>query len=187
MTVHPCRDLPSPRALGGCGGGAPGRQRAGRDLHVDVSEASFPPQAALAKPATDAHRVKNTGTERVPDVAVTVDSFNRRSEQEGLADPERPVWIVDKGPQGGATALVNTWALRGLAPGQTRTFEWKVTPIEAGRYSLKYTVAAGLDGKAKARTEGGAPVAGTFRVRVSQRPSSSRVDPETGEVQRTEE
>ena len=98
------------------------------------------------------------------------------------------MWIVDEGPRGGSTAFTNTWALEGLAPGQTKTFSWKVTPVEAGRYSVKYTVAAGLDGKARARTaDGDGPVRGTFRVRVDDRPSSSRVNPDTGEVERVAE
>lgn len=152
---------------------------------VDVTQASFPRAQRLAKQSEMRIAVKNTGNEALPDVAVTVDSFSRRSEQAGLADPERPVWIVDQGPAGGGTALVNTWALDGLAPGQTRTFTWKVTPVEAGRYDLKYTVAAGLDGKAKARDANGrSPVGGTFAVRVSRKPADARVNPETGEVER---
>ena len=175
-------------AMTGCGGGE--RQDADEPAatySVDVAQASFPSEQRLSKQTQMRIAVKNTGTRRIPDVAVTVDSFNRRSEQAGLADPERPVWIVDQGPRGGATSFVNTWALEGLGPGQTKTFSWKVTPIEAGRYSVKYRIAAGLDGKAKARSsEGNGPVGGTFTVRVSQRPSTSRVNPATGEVERTE-
>lgn len=175
-------------ALASCGGGE--RQDVGEaaaTYTVDVAEASFPSAQRLAKQSEMRIAVQNTGAEPIPDVAVTVDSFYRRSEQAGLADPERPVWIVDRGPEGGGTAFTNTWALAGLAPGQTKTFTWKVTPVESGRYSVKYTVAAGLHGKAKTRDDAGdAPVTGTFRVRVSQQPSTSRVNPSTGDVERTE-
>jgi hypothetical protein len=174
-------------AFAGCGGQErQDENEAAGTYSVDVTQASFPRAQRLAQQAEMRIAVKNTGDEVLPDVAVTVDSFTRRSEQAGLADPERPVWIVDEGPKGGTTAFTNTWALDGLAPGQSRTFTWKVTPIEAGRYSVKYSVAAGLDGKAKARDASGGAVGGTFPVRVSRRPADARVDPETGEVERTE-
>lgn len=155
---------------------------------VDVTRASFPAKQHLARATVMRIAVKNTGSHALPDVAVTVDGFTRRSKEAGLADPERPVWIVDDGPKGGSTAYVATWALDELRPGQTKTFTWKVTPIEAGRYRLKWTVAAGLDGKAKARdASGDSPVTGTFPVRVSRKPSDARVNPVTGAVERTSE
>ena len=95
------------------------------------------------------------------------------------------MWIVDDGPRGGNTAYTNTWALGRMAPGQTKTFVWRVTPVEAGTHTVKYRVAAGLDGKAKAtpRRRRRAP-RGTFTVDVSKEPAQSRVDPETGDVVR---
>lgn len=171
-------------ALAGCGGGE--RQDANEPsgtFAVDVTTAAFPKAQRLAKQVTMKIAVKNTGNAAVPDVAVTVDSFSRRSEQPGLADPERPVWVIDEGPRGGTTAYTNTWALDGLRPGETKTFTWKVTPIEAGSYKLKYTVAAGLDGKAKASGRG---TTGTFPVKVSGKPAQSRVNPETGAVETVE-
>lgn len=173
-------------ALSACGGGArqDADEQAGR-YTVDVTQAAFPRRQRLAQQSLMRIAVKNAGDEALPDVAVTVDSFSRRSEQPGLADPERPIWIVDRGPRGGTTAYTNTWALDGLAPGETRTFRWMVTAVEAGSYRVKYTVAAGLDGKAKARTtDGESPVTGTFPVRISQVPRLSRVDPRTGAVER---
>ncbi len=168
-------------ALAGCGGGE--RQDANEvaaTYTVDVTKASFPKSQRLAKQSKMTIAVRNTGARALPDVAVTVDSFSERSDQAGLADPERPIFIVDSAPRGGSTAFTNTWALNGLKPGQTKTFTWKVTPIKAGSYKLKYTVAAGLDGKAKAT---GKRTTGTFPVRVSSKPGQSRVNPETGEVE----
>jgi len=107
------------------------------------------------------------------------------SEQLGQADAERPIWIVDESPGGAATAFTDTWALGGLAPGRTRTFRWRLSPVAAGRYTIKYTVAAGLEGRARTRSAGGAsPVTGSFSVYISPRPSAARVDPETGAVER---
>lgn len=171
-------------ALAGCGGGE--RQDAGEkaaSYTVEVVDASFPAAQKLAKLAEMRIAVKNTGQRALPLVAVTVDSFNRRSEQAGLADPSRPIWVVDEGPRGGTTAYVNTWALNGLSPGQTKTFTWKVTALEPGRHQLKWTVAAGLTGKATARTASGdSPVSGSFAVTISDKPSTARVDPASGNV-----
>ena len=172
-------------ALAGCGGGESARQDADEPSGtwtVDVVEAEFPSSQRLSQEATMRIRVRNREDRALPNVAVTVDSFSQRSEQAGLADPERPIWIIDDGPRGGVTAYTNTWALGRMGPGQTKTFEWKVTPVEAGEYRVKYRVAAGLDGKAKARLAGGEVPAGTFNVSVSREPSQSRVDPDSGEV-----
>jgi hypothetical protein len=170
--------------VAGCGGES---QRQDADeprgtWTVDVLEAEFPRSQRLAQPATLRIRVRNDEDTAIPNVAVTVDSFSRRSEQPGLADANRPIWVVDDAPRGGTTAYTNTWALGRMAPGQTKTFQWRVTPVEAGTHKVSYRVAAGLDGKAKARLDGGNRAEGTFTIRISSEPSQSRVDPETGEV-----
>jgi hypothetical protein len=171
-------------AVAGCGGESE-RQDADEPSGtwtVDVVEAEFPRSQRLAEAETMRIQVRNTADRAIPNLAVTVDSFSRRSEQAGLADANRPVWIIDDGPRGGTTAYTNTWALGRVAPGQTKTFEWKVTPVEAGTHRVSYRVAAGLDGKAIARLDGGDRPEGTFTVRVSKEPSQSRVDPDTGDV-----
>jgi hypothetical protein len=170
----------------GCGGGGE-RQDADEPSGtwtVDVVEADFPRSQRLAKSETLRIRVKNDEDRAIPNVALTVDGFSRRSQQAGLSDPERPVFIVDDGPRGGVTAYTNTWALGRVAPGRTKTFEWKVTPVRAGTHRVSYRVAAGLDGKAKARLRGGEVPEGTFTVQVSREPSQARVDPDSGEVVR---
>ncbi len=176
----------------GCGGGGESaRQDADEPSgtwKVDVVQAEFPSSQRLAQQETMRIRVRNADTRTVPNLAVTVKGFARRSDQAGLADPTRPVWILDDGPRGGTTAYTNTWALGRLAPGRTKTFEWRATPVVPSRggrpFRLEWRVAAGLDGKAKARlTDGGAPK-GTFSVQVESSPSQSRVDPGSGEVVR---
>jgi hypothetical protein len=167
----------------GCGGGT--RQDAGEHAgtyRVEVVRASFPRRQSLAEPAVLRLTVRNAGRQAVPDVAVTVDSFASTSQQEGLADPQRPVWIVDDGPLGGDTAYLNTWAAGRLPAGATRTFRWHVTAMKAGRHTVSYRVAAGLNGKAKAELPGGGVPQGSFTVAVSARPAQARVDPATGAV-----
>lgn len=175
-----------------CGGGErqDKNERAGT-YDVAIVGAKFPAKQTLAKQTQMAITVRNSGQEAIPVVAVTlgessangvVKGLTERSTQPGLADPERPVWIVDEGPKGGDTAYVGTWALGSLAAGQTKTFTWKLTAVVPGPHTVKYTVAAGLDGKAKAQlTSGGVP-SGTFDVNISGKPAQSRVDPDTGAV-----
>jgi hypothetical protein len=175
-------------AATGCGGGT--RQDASEPsgtFRVDVVRASFPTKQRLAKSERMVIAVRNSGTKDVPNLAVTVSSFASRSEQAGLADPNRAVWIIDEGPRGGDTAYTNTWALGRLAPGQTRRFVWRVTAVQSGTHTVKWQVAAGLNGKAKAAMADNRAPEGSFTVDVSDKPSQARVDPETGKVVRNGE
>ena len=127
--------------------------------------------------------VRNTGKRAIPNPAVTIDSFSKNSDEPGLADASRPLWIVQTPPKGGDTAYDSTWALgRPLAPGRTRTFEWKVTPVVPGTRTVHWIVAAGLNDKAHARTASGERPQGSFTVKVSGTPAQATVDPQTGAV-----
>jgi hypothetical protein len=177
--------------VAGCGGGGSQRQDADEprgSWTVNVVDAEFPSTQRLAKQETMRITVRNDDERAVPNVAVTVKGFSRRSEQAGLADPTRPVWILDDGPRGGTTAYTSTWALGRMAPGATKTFEWRATPVVASPpgepFRLSWRVSAGLDGKAKARLPGGGVPRGNFAVNISREPSQARVDPESGEVVR---
>jgi hypothetical protein len=157
---------------------------------VDVVKASFSKQQRLSDEAVMRITVRNADTKTIPNIAVTVTNdddkggpgFTTRSDDTTLADPTRQLWIVDKGPYGGDTAYVSTWALGALPAGKTKTFVWHVTPTVAGTHTLRWHVAAGLNGKAIARMTNGQDPAGTFRVTVSRKPPSATVDPKTGDV-----
>ena len=178
--------------LAGCGGG----ERQDKDepagtFKVAVVSASFTKQQRLSDDAVMRIVVRNADTRTIPNIAVTVTNdddskggagFTTRSDDATLSDPTRQLWIVDRGPHGGDTAYVSTWALGALPAGRTRTFEWHVTPVVAGTHTLRWHVAAGLNGKAIARTKDGRDAAGLFHVTVSRKPPSATVDPETGDV-----
>jgi hypothetical protein len=171
-------------ALTGCGGTRQDAHEPSGSFRVDVVSARFPARQHLAKQERLVIAVRNAGDRDVPNVAVTVDSFAQRSEQEGLADPQRAVWIVDDGPPGGITAYTNTWALGRLSPGQTKRFVWRVTAVQAGTHTVRWQVAAGLNGKAKAVLADNQAPAGSFTVDVSAKPAQAHVDPKTGAVVR---
>jgi hypothetical protein len=175
----------------GCGGGE--RQDAHEPsgmFKVDVVQATFAKQQRLSDGAIMRIVVRNADNKTIPNIAVSVTNdddkggpgFTTRSDDATLADPTRQLWIVDKGPRGGDTAYVSTWALGSLAAGQTKVFTWHVTPVVAGTHTLRWHVAAGLNGKAIARTADGHDPAGLFRVTVSRKPPSATVDPDTGDV-----
>src|SRR4051794_9554824 len=163
--------------VAGCGGGGE-RQDANEpsgDYKVQVVEAKFPQRQALAKRSTMMITVKNVDSKTIPNIAVTVKSFDQTKNDPTLADPRRPQFIVNTGPHGGDTAYVGTSALGPLKPGETKTFKWDVTAVVAGPYSLKYAVAAGLNGRARAVPAGGGARRGEFRGRISPRAPQAKV------------
>jgi hypothetical protein len=158
----------------------------------------FPAVQSVARPVRLELEVRNTGTQTVPAVVVTVDSFSYHSAFPGLADNRRPIWVIEQGPgrvatppvqtqevtyPGGAqTAYVNTWALAALPPGRKATFTWKVTPVKPGNYTIRFGIAAGLAGKATV-TLAHSSVRRTLHVHITPKPPPTHVNPHTGKVQ----
>jgi hypothetical protein len=128
-----------------------------------------------------------TGTQNLP---TAQGSFSVRSEQQGLAIPFRPVWILEQGfpklagqtaSAGAEAAQTDTFSFGSLPANQTREMVWNVTPVQAGTYTVHYRVAAGLQGKAKAVTADGSVPEGEFVVRISSAPPQTRVN-DSGQV-----
>jgi hypothetical protein len=174
----------------GCGGGT--RQDADEpkgSFPVEVLRASFPESQKLAKRSNLVVTVRNSGDKTIPNIAVSVDGFSKREQNAELADPNRPLFVIngvprsiggfpesqEASPRGGGTAYVNTWALGKLAPGKERSFRWSVTAVKAGPFRVKYTVAAGLNGKAKAVDANGRRPVGSFAGTISDKPPVTRV------------
>jgi hypothetical protein len=198
-------------ALAACGGGGE-RQDADEpegQFPVEVTTAQFPNRQRLAETTDLKLGIENAGTEQIPQLAVTIfvddgsgavssgaggqGSFDVRSEQPGLANPNRPVWVLeDKYPQivgqpeplgssPGTTAQTNTFAFGPLAAGDTREMIWRVTAVKGGTYTVNYQVAAGLQGKAEAVTADGSAPEGKFVVTISTRPPKASVN-DAGQV-----
>jgi hypothetical protein len=177
--------------LVGCGGGE--RQDENEpegDFAVEVARASFPKEQRLAQSSDLVIRVRNAGDRAIPNVAVTVEGFQYRKPDDTLADAERPQFVVnglpreiggfpeakDATPLGCDTAYVNTWACGRLRAGHEKSFRWSVTAVRAGKYRISYSVAAGLNGKAKAVIAGSRdPARGSLTGTVSDEPPEVRV------------
>ncbi len=172
-------------AVAGCGGGESKRQDAKEPegtYRVEVAKAEFPASQSIAESSVLRLQVRNADTKAVPNVAVTIQTkakqggapqaFAQDTGDPNLADPSRPIWILDEGPKGGETAHTNTWALGRLPAGATKTFEWKLTAVKAGDYTVDYSVSPGLNGKAKPAAGAGT---GSFRVSIDDTPPAARV------------
>jgi hypothetical protein len=180
----------------GCGGTTAQGDRQDKDepsgnFPVSVEDATFPLKQDLAQSSKMKIVVRNAGNQRIPNIAVTVQcedeqggqngSFDRQITGQGVADKNRPNFVVDRIPGADrpasrqqldelerSSAYVNTYTLGPLAPNRTATFEWDVTAVRAGDFRLCYRVAAGLDGKAKAvAASGSLPIAEEWNGVVS--------------------
>jgi hypothetical protein len=171
---------------------------------VAVDSASFPSAQTLSQHTRLTIAVRNSGNKTIPDIAVTIcnitctypastaqgsaQAFAQDLNVKYLANPSRPIWVVDQppGPSGystnnggqgaGVTAYSNTWALGPLKPGKTAHFDWKVTAVSPGRHVVAWEVAAGLNGRARAVVSGGGLPHGTFAVDISSKPARNYVN-----------
>jgi hypothetical protein len=166
---------------------------------AEVVTSKFPNRQRLAETTDLELVVENTGQEVIPNLAVTIwtasgedddgadGSFSIRVDNPTLANPNRPVWILDnkypriegdpapKGSSPGTVAQTNTFGFGELDPGQRRGMIWKLTPVEAGTYTVRYEVAAGLYGNAKAVAADGTRPEGEFVVTITDKPPKARV------------
>jgi hypothetical protein len=173
---------------------------------VAVEKATFPAKQALAKQSRMEIVVRNAGSKAVPLISVTVKcpgqgagenggggGFEYNTTQKGVADPQRPQFVVDKIPTSTprptgplaldplerSSAFVDTYPLGTLAPGRRAQFTWDVTAVRAGPYRICWRVNAGLYGKAKAvkASSSALPLIGVFRGEVSRKAPIAEVTP----------
>jgi hypothetical protein len=196
--------------LSACGGGGESQDvnEPTGDFPVEVAKASFPDRQQLVKSSDLELEINNAGDQTIPNLAVTIYTtttpaptgqpkadrpFSIRVDEPNLADPTRPVWILEnkfpkliapgvsdknlgRAPSAGAAAAqTDTFQFGAVRSGEGKEIVWRVTPVRAGSYTVHYEVAAGLYGKAKAVTADGGPVRGEFVVRIKSNPPSTCV------------
>jgi hypothetical protein len=188
--------------LGACGGSSSSEaEEPAGTFQVKVTEASFPTRQQLGQTSLLNLSVRNSGKRTVPNLTVTftiagkqgVDSplpFGVSDPQPALAQPERPVWVLSatyprrqasSEPGGTSTSNAKTFAFGPLKPGKTTSAVWKLSAVRAGRYTLLYSIDAGLGGEAKAKTGNGVTPGGSFATEItSQLPETEVTD--SGEV-----
>jgi hypothetical protein len=176
----------------GCGDEQQGADEPRGEFRVQIVDASFPRVQHVAETVRLRVRVRNAESEQtLRNVAVTVEtapeirgdapvSFGQQHRGADLASAARPIWVLDRGPRGGDTAVVNTWLAGDLKAGEIRELTWDLVASRAGTYTVRYRVAPGLSGRGQAV---GARTSGEVRVRILDDPVPARVG-EDGQVQR---
>ena len=182
-------------ALAACGGERQDANAIEGAFPVEVVRAELAERERASEATELTLGVVNVGDATLPDLAVSLfvdeeaaDAFSIRLDDPSLADPDRPVWILEEkypqlageplpsGLSEATTAEANTFAFGPLAPGDEKEMIWLLTPVRGGSYVLNYEVAAGLQGPATAVTETGAEVSGEFPVRIAEKPKKERVN-----------
>lgn len=188
--------------LAACGGesSSDSNERAGT-YDLRVTEARFPTDQQLGQTSLLRLGVRNSGEETVPNLTVTMSiagkqgsessvPFATRDATAGLAQPDRPVWVLaagypkrgDSQDRGGATTSnPRTYAFGPLKPGETKEGVWKLVAVKAGDYTIEYAVGAGLASDIKAETKGGVAPGGSFVVDITSDLPETEVTP-SGEV-----
>ncbi len=187
--------------LAACGESSSDADQPAGTYDVRVTEAGFPAEQRLGQTSLLRLGFRNTGKKTVPALAVTISiagkegqasslPFAIRDPQPGLAQADRPVWVLaatyprlfgSADPGGASTSNRKTFAFGPLEPGATTKAVWKLSAVKAGNFTLRYGVAAGLSGTAKARTTGGVAPGGSFVTEISSIPPDVEVT-DGGEV-----
>lgn len=190
-------------ALAACGGGESGESAFRNadepegEFPVRIRTSEFPTRQRLGGSSQLLLGIQNAGEETIPDLTVMIftdpnadDAFSVRSDEEGLAVPTRPVWVLEYGfpkfvgsdaPAEVVAGRRRVFSFGPVEPGQLREIVWKVTAVQPGTYTLSYRVAAGTGGKAVAVTPDGSEPQGEFVVRITDVPPQTRVN-DQGEV-----
>ena len=180
-----------------CGESSSDSNEAAGTYRVAVTGADFPTKQRLGQTSDLQLGVRNTGDKTLPALTVTItvagkrgrDSglpFGVRDPQEGLAQADRPVWVLAQSyprlagsekPAGASTSNRKTFAFGPLKPGETTEAVWKLSAVKAGHYTLLYRIGAGLSAGAVAETSGGVAPGGSFVTQIT---------PETPETEVTD-
>jgi hypothetical protein len=162
---------------------------------VKVVAAEFPTAQQLGETVLLRLGARNTGRRTVPALTMTVSvggregrtsslPFTIHDPEPGLAQPDRPVWVLaakypklagSSAPGGAQSANQKTFNFGPLKPGATVEAIWKLSAVKEGKFTLLYSIDAGLEGEAKAVTSGGAQPSGSFAVEITSVPQNTEV------------
>src|SRR3954453_1410114 len=188
--------------LGACGGsGSSSGEEPTGTFHVKVTEAGFPARQVLGQTSLLRLGIRNTGRRTLPGLTVTFTLARKQGvesslpcgvsdHQPELAQPERPVWVLaatyprlhgSSQPGGTSTSNRKTFSFGGLKPGAATKAIWKLSAVRPGRYTLLYTIDAGLGGNARAKTTGGVIPGGSFTTEITEELPETEVT-DSGEI-----
>ena len=165
------------------------------EFSVKVVTAEFPTEQRLGETVLLRLGVRNTGERAVPALTMTISvggragrtsslPFTIHDPQPGLAQPDRPVWVLaatyprltGSAESGGAqSANQKTFNFGRLEPDEAVEAVWKLSAVKEGRFPLLYSVDSGLGGENKAVTGGGTRPGGSFAVEITSVPQEVEV------------
>jgi hypothetical protein len=175
-------------SLTACGGGSSSDAKEPEGTYrVAVTKASFPTTQRIGQTYLLNLGIRNSGKKTIPGLTVTASIKGKQGQsatlpfaihdpQPGLAQPDRPVWVLaahyprltGSSEVGGAeTSNQKTFDFGSLKQGVTADVVWKLSAVKAGKYTLLYTIDAGLSGAAKAETGNGVTPGGSFTVNIT--------------------
>lgn len=174
--------------LAACGGesSSDSNEAAGK-YRVDVTEASFPTDQHLGQTSLLHLGIRNSGKKTIPALTVTITvagkrgsesslPFGVREPQAGLAQSDRPVWVLSESyprlvdsdePGGATTSNRKTFDFGPLKAGKSTDAVWKLSAVKAGKFTLLFRIDAGLSGEAKAVTGKNRAPGGSFVTEIS--------------------
>lgn len=192
--------------LGACGGDSSSdADEPSGTYRVDVDSASFPTLQRLGQTSLLRLGLRNSGDKTVPALTVTFTiagkegvtsslPFGVRDPQTGVAQPDRPVWVLaqtyprfagsDK-PGGAETSNRKTFDLGPLKPGASTEAIWKLSAVRAGKFTLLYSVDASVTGTARAITDGDVTPGGSFATEITAELPETEVT-DSGEIREIE-
>ena len=170
--------------LAGCGGSSGSEEPSGT-REVKVVTASFPTDQSLGQTSLMRIGVRNESDDSIPAVTYTVSiaghegegatlPFAVRDPQPGLAQPDRPVWVLSEHypklagsskPGGAEGAALKTFTFGPLKPGATNEAVWKLSATRKGSYRIEYSI--GSTGEVKLETADGVKPGGSFAATIS--------------------
>jgi hypothetical protein len=179
-----------------CGGKSSDANEAAGRYPVKVTDVEFPARQFLGQTSLLRMGFRNTGRRTIPALAVTISvaghdgqastlPFGIRDPQPGLAQPDRPVWVLalryprfagSSEPGGAETSNPKTFDFGALKPGATANVVWKLSAVKTGAWVLRFVVDAGLGGQAQAVTAGGGQPGGSIAARIVSRTPEKEVN-----------
>jgi len=166
-----------------------------------VTAASFKTEQHIGQTYRMLLGIRNSSRKTIPALTVNISIKGKEGQtstlpfaihdpQPGLAQPDRPVWVLaahypkllaSSAPGGAETSNQKTFDFGPLKAGATTEVVWKLSAVKTGTYTLLYSIDAGLSGAAKAKTSSGAAPGGSFTVKISNAPRDTEVS-SRGEV-----
>lgn len=137
-------------SLAGCGASEDTVGGDGDAPFAIAATATLEPVQRLGSSYSMRLTIVNKDHRSLPTVGVTVTGFSRAiaAGDDGagrVADPRRPIWVVDAPPRGASTAYRDTWSSGPLRAGERKTFVWSISPVRPGRHAIRWRIGAGLD------------------------------------------